>query len=263
MKLKPAIRKKVILKEIEKNKEVSILELSKALDVSEMTIRRDLKKLEGSGKLLRTYKGAVPVVSINDNNLDDALKARMMKNREEKCIIAKYANELVDNEDVIMIDASTTALALCKYIRNKKIIVVTNSISVVTALANYQNVTVIVVSGILRNESLSLVGTDTVKGFKKFNIKKCFISAKALSFEYGLTDINIFEIETKKAAMAVSKEVIVLVDHSKLNNVSLLKVCDYKDMNKIIVDGMEEFTDRQFELLKQYRENNVEVIVAK
>lgn len=261
MKIKPENRREIILKEIEDNKEVDILELSKKLEVSEMTVRRDLKKLESSGKLLRTYGGAITVSQ--NNNLDDTIKGRIKKNKEEKTLIAKCAGELIEDDDIIMIDASTTALALCKHIANKKITVVTNSISVTSALSGSENVTVVVVCGILRNKSLSLVGPYVEDSFKKFNIKKCFISAKALSFEYGLTDINMFEVETKKAAIAVSKEVIVLVDHTKLNNVSLLKVCDYNIMSKIIVDGFKEFNKEEEEILDKFRNNGVQVIVAK
>lgn len=264
MKLKPEIRRKKILAEIEKNKTVDIMELSEKLQVSEMTIRRDLKRLESSEKLLRTYGGATRISEGECKKvIDDPLKGRVLKNKDEKAIIGKYAGELVENDDVIMIDASTTALAICKYIRDKKITVVTNSISVVTALASFDNITVVVACGILRHSSLSLVGSYVEESFKKFNINKSFISAKALSFEAGLTDINAFEVETKKAAMSVSKEVIVLLDHSKLNNISLLKVCETKEISKIIIDGLKEFTVEEEELLNKFKSNGIEVIIAK
>ncbi len=84
-----------------------------------------------------------------------------------------------------------------------------------------------------------------------------------MSFEAGLTDINAFEVETKKAAMSVSKEVIVLLDHSKLNNISLLKVCETKEISKIIIDGLKEFTVEEEELLNKFKSNGIEVIIAK
>ncbi|WP_031368100.1 DeoR/GlpR family DNA-binding transcription regulator [Clostridium botulinum] len=263
MKLKPEIRREKILTEIEKNKTVDIMELSEKLQVSEMTIRRDLKRLESSGKLLRTYGGATRISEGECKKVVDDYLSRILKNKDEKAIIGKYAGELVENDDVIMIDASTTALAICKYIRDKKVTVVTNSISVVTALASFDNITVVVACGILRHSSLSLVGSYVEESFKKFNIKKSFISAKALSFEAGLTDINAFEVETKKAAMSVSKEVIVLLDHSKLNNISLLKVCETKEISKIIIDGLKEFTVEEEELLNKFKSNGIEVIIAK
>ncbi len=264
MKLKPQIRREKILTEIEKNKTVDIIELSEKLQVSEMTIRRDLRKLESNGKLLRTYGGATCISEDKDKKVvDDPLNGRILKNKNEKAIIGKYTGELVENDDVIMIDASTTALALCKYIKDKKVTVVTNSISVVTVLSSFENITVVVACGILRHSSLSLVGSYVEESFKKFNIKKSFISAKALSFESGLTDINAFEVETKKAAMSVSKEVIVLLDHTKLNNVSLLKVCETKEISKIIIDGLKEFTAEEKELLDKFKASGIELIIAK
>lgn len=115
MKLKLEIRREKILTEIEENKTVDIMELSGKLQVSEMTIRRDLKKLESSGKLLRTYRGATRISEEKCKKVvDDPLKGRILKNKDEKAIIGKYEGELVENDDVIMIDASTTTLAICK-----------------------------------------------------------------------------------------------------------------------------------------------------
>lgn len=261
MKLRPEKRRSLIMKEVEVRGEVDISQLSKKLGVSEMTIRRDLKKLETNEKVLRTYGGAIPVSQ--NIKLDDTLKCRMDKNEQEKDIIAKYAVEYIEDDSVIMLDASTTSLAICKYIMDKHITVITNSISVLIALANAKRVTVVIVSGMLRRESLSIVGVYVGESFKKFSIKQCFISAKALSYNYGLTDINMFEVESKKAAMSVSNEVVVLLDHTKLNNVSLLEVCNFDAMDKLIVDGLKEFSKEENDLLDKIRSRGVEVIIAK
>ena len=81
LKLNPEERRKLILKEIEVNGEVNINDLSKRLDVSDMTIRRDFKKLEKDEKLLKTYGGAISVSQ--NNSLGDALRERIMRNKEE------------------------------------------------------------------------------------------------------------------------------------------------------------------------------------
>ncbi|MHB8062676.1 MAG: DeoR/GlpR family DNA-binding transcription regulator [Ruminiclostridium sp.] len=253
-------RKAIIINELESNTEVDIAELSQRLGVTEMTIRRDLKKLESDGILIRTYKGAI---SAKKTFVDDSIMSRISENEEGKEIICRYATGLIKDEDIIMIDASTTALRLCKYIKDKKITVVTNSINVASALADAKEVNVVVVGGILRKSSVSLVGETTVESLKKLNIGKSFISAKALSFEDGLTDVNIFEIETKKAAISKSKEVIVLLDNHKLNKVSLQRVCDRDSIDKIVIDGLREFTEEEEIILQSFRDYGVEVMIIK
>ncbi|MCY6369147.1 DeoR/GlpR family DNA-binding transcription regulator [Clostridium ganghwense] len=253
-------RREKIIEEIDQVGEINITELSKKMNVSQMTIRRDLKKLEEEGALIRKYKGAI---SVNQLNTEDTLKLRRLQNENEKTIIAKYAEELIENEDIIMLDASTTALAICKYIQDKKLTVVTNSISIATALSAAEKVNVILVGGNLRKSALSLVGPYALEGYKKLNITKAFISGKALSFSDGLTDVNIFEIESKQAAISRAKEINVLIDHTKLNKVSLFNICEYNKINRIIIDGLKEFSLEEEETINKFRHNGIEVIIAK
>lgn len=259
MATKQEIRRNTIISEVEKNNGANISELSKKLKVSEMTIRRDLKILEEEGSIIRTYKGAI----LSNNGIDDSLNRRIMQNKKEKRIIGQFVAGMIDNDDIIMLDASTTALEICHYIKDKKITVVTNSISVPNILRDAENVNVIITGGTLRRSSLSLVGSDAISSFEKFNFKKAFISAKALSFEHGLTDINMFEIETKKAAISKAEEVIVMIDNSKLNKVSLQKVCRHKSIDKIVIDGLRKFTSKEQETLDTFKSYGIEVIIVK
>nr|WP_242825305.1 hypothetical protein [Clostridium sporogenes] len=75
--------------------------------------------------------------------------------------------------------------------------------------------------------------------------------------------MDAFEVETKNRAMSVNKEIIVLLDHSKLNNVSLLKVCETKEISKIIIYGLKEFIAEEEKLLNKFKANDIEVIIAK
>lgn len=254
-------RKIVIENELAQKREVNISELSSMLNVSEVTVRRDLKKLEMEGVLIRSYKGAV--LATNEDTVDDSIRARMLENQMAKEIICKFAANMIKDDDVIMLDASTSALHLCKYIRNRKLTVVTNSIYVATTLCNANEVTVIMVGGILRKDSMSLIGQGAIDELKKLNIGKAFISGKALSYNDGLTDINMLEIDTKKAAIAKSGEVVVLVDHHKLNKVSLQKVCGSESISKIIIDGLTPFSSEEEKTLKSFQNDGIEVIIAK
>lgn len=252
-------RRNVIKREVENKGEVEIEKLSNKFNVSHMTIRRDLKVLEDEGILKRTIKGAI---SSADNNVDDTLRLRLSLNKTEKIAIAKYAATLIKDEDIIMIDASTTALELCNFIMDKNITVITNSLSVAIALSSSPRVNVIVLGGTLRTSSLSLIGTEVVESFERYNINKAFISAKALSLEDGLTDINMFEVETKKSAIKKSAEVVVLLDHTKINKTSLLKVCDIQQITHIITDGFEKFSSEDKELFKKLENSGINITIA-
>lgn len=256
-------RRLYIKRKLEISKKVEIDELSKDLDVSEMTIRRDLEYLEKKGVLNRVSKGAVLNLIRDKDIIDDTLKTRNLQNIKEKKAIARYASNLIEDGDVIFLDASTTVYEMCEYIVNKNITIITNSIRVAQYFNMAQNITVILTGGILRYATLSLIGSDSEESLKKYNTNKLFISAKALSYENGLTDVNMFEINTKKIAMKNASNVIVLLDHTKINKTSLKKVCDINNILKIIIDGFHEFSREEKDVLDLIKKDGIEIIIAK
>ncbi|WP_196591496.1 DeoR/GlpR family DNA-binding transcription regulator [Pectinatus frisingensis] len=252
------------IKEILNNhKKVEIKYLSRKLAVSEMTIRRDLENLEKKGILKRVLKGAIATSINNTDPIDDSLKIRAQQNVPGKNAIARYASNLIHDGDIIFLDASTTVYALCPYIVDKKITIVTNCIRICNYFNLIKNVNIILAGGILRYGTLSLIGTDTNTFLKQYNTNKLFLSGKALSFKDGLTDVNAFEIEAKKAAMENTEEVILLLDSTKLNKTSLIKVCDITDISKVIVDESNNFSPEQTAVLKMIKNNISDVIIAK
>lgn len=256
-------RRSAIKKILNRNKKVEIKDLSRDLNVSEMTIRRDLEYLEKKGILKRILKGAISTSINNTDPIDDSLTVRTHQSINEKKTIAKYASTLIEDDDIIFLDASTTVYALCPYITDKKITIVTNCISICNYFNNIKNVNIILAGGILRCGTLSLIGTDTNNFLKQYNTNKLFISGKALSFRDGLTDVNAFEIEAKKAAMENTSEIILLLDNTKLNKTSLIKVCDSNDISKIIIDGFRDFSQEEKKMLNLIKNNNTDVIVVR
>lgn len=255
-------RRDVIKRELTQHKKVEIEALSLRLGVSEMTVRRDLEFLERQGVLQRIAKGAIlnPLEEIDP--VDDTLSTRRLQNTESKKAIAKYAAQLVQDGDIIYMDASTTTYELCPYLAEKKLTIVTNSIRICSYFYTTKNITVILAGGMLRHGTLSLIGSDAEKLLRQYNTNKLFISGKALSADTGLTDINMFEINTKQAAMEKASEVIVLLDHTKLNKTSLVKICDLSRIAKIVIDGLKEFTAEELEILDTLKKYNVEIHIA-
>ncbi|WP_300391170.1 DeoR/GlpR family DNA-binding transcription regulator, partial [Fusobacterium sp.] len=234
----------------------------KELNVSDMTIRIDLKFLEKIGVLNIIPKGAI-INLLNDfDTIDDTLKTRNLQAIKEKKIISKYASTFVQDGDIIFLDGSTTVYEMCPFLLEKHITIITNSIRVGQFFSTVKNITVIITGGILRYATLSLIGEDSEEALKKYNTNKVFMSSKAISYNSGVTDVNIFEINAKKIAMKNTNEVILLLDSSKINKISLQKVCNIQEISKLIVNKDTNFSNDQKETLFNIKKLGIEVLIV-
>ena len=139
----------------------SVCDLAATIGVSEMTIRRDLDKLEAEGNIRRTHGGAITEAR---TQLELDYQARQKRQSTEKEQIGKLAISLIKNGQSIFVDAGTTALAMARHIkslRNIRIRVVTCSLPVQTELFNSSNIEVILTGGRMLTHTMSLVGTLT------------------------------------------------------------------------------------------------------
>jgi DeoR/GlpR family transcriptional regulator of sugar metabolism len=255
----PSLRREKIIEILVEKDHADISYLSSRFGVSEMTIRRDLEKLENGGEVIRVYGG---VKLKTKRNYEASVEERRNTNKEEKMAITRAAAQLIEDGDVIAFDASTTALEVSKYIKDKKITVVTNSISIAIELSDAANITVILVGGFLRGKSLSLVGNSLSKYLESIYVDKAFLSSKALNFNEGLTDATIDEGEAKQAMIEKANAVYVMVDHTKIGKLAFFKVCGKEKIDKIITDRLKPLTPEQEECLEHYREYGTDVIIV-
>lgn len=277
MKRLPYVRRREILEILKEQDHIDLSELSKQFDVSYMTIHRDIEYLEKNGEVSRVYGGVVradeegeaqfqpqpqPQSQTNFQSVDLTIEERFHINLESKAAIAKKACSFIEDGDVIGMDAGTTILHMCGYLNHRNITVVTNSISVALQFSTSQTVNVILLGGNLRKASLTMIGPLVQQQEKFINLNKCFISSKALSFEEGLTDVTMEEPEAKKSLIRRSKEVFVLADHTKVNEVSSYMVCGHESISHIITDSEEIMTKEQMECLNNYKSQNVEVVIV-
>ncbi|EEM18810.1 MULTISPECIES: DeoR/GlpR family DNA-binding transcription regulator [Bacillus] len=256
----PVERRNKIIEILEQREHVEVSYLSDAFQVSLMTIRRDLEKLEKDGKVIRMYGG----VKLKTKRVYEySMEERLNSNKREKLAIAREAARLIEDGDVVAFDASTTALEVSKLIKDRKdVTVVTNNLSIAIELADVPEIVVIVLGGFLRGKSLSVMGASLKQYLETIYIDKAFISSKALSFHEGLTDTAIDEGEAKQAMLSKSSEVIVLADHTKLGNVAFYKVCDKQGITKIITDELIPLTPLQQECINSYKEYGTPIILA-
>ncbi|MFJ8102173.1 DeoR/GlpR family DNA-binding transcription regulator [Lysinibacillus sp. NPDC096212] len=239
---------------------VEISDLSERFQVSEMTIRRDLEKMESEGLLIRVLGGAKP---IQKSFVEDNLNLRASENLEAKQLMAQEAVTIIQDGDVVGIDASTSAAEVGKLIKGiKNITVVTNNISVALDLISSE-VTTILLGGYVRPNSISTMGTSLKKYMESINIDKLFISARGLTLQEGLTDSTIDEGEAKQAMIHKSNEVIALIDQSKVGVKKLFQVMPADAISTIIVDEIKPFNDEQQEVVNEFLKSNLDLRIVR
>jgi len=246
-------RKRKIISLLEERNSVLVPELSKIFSVTEETVRRDLEKLESEGFLKRTYGGAV----INDSiNAELPLKIREVTNIDGKRCIGIKVAEYIKDGDTIMLDSSTTALQVAERIKTKKrITVITNSVKVVSVLASARECTVISTGGTLKEKSMSFVGHLTEESISNFNVDVSIICCKGVDIEKGITESNDMEAGVKKSMTKVADKTFLVVDYTKFDKISFIKMLKLEDVDMI-------FTDKKLSHeWEQYIDNkNIELI---
>jgi DeoR family fructose operon transcriptional repressor len=247
-------RREYLLNIIGKVGSVKAIDAAKTLGVSETTIRRDLNKLSRKKLLKRTHGGAINITSVGQELKYDIQKEKFI---EEKKRIALAAASLVDEEDVVLIEAGTTGYQTALNITNKKsLTVVTNSCDIAVLLGKTNpQYNIILSGGILNNETHSLVGPIADSTFKSVFVDKAFIGISGLDIEKGITAVDQIEAQTKKYIIRCAKQVIALCDHSKIGHVAMNYVAPVKEIDILITDDQ---ADRDF--IEKLKELEIEVM---
>lgn len=230
-----AERHKYILDELSKNGFVSVAELSKDLDVTMVTVRKDLKILEDKGLLYRSHGSATPVSPyVNDRSVNEKKLVRV----EEKSRIATLAKDLVEEDDAIIIGSGTTVVAFAQAIpKNKKLTVLTAAMNVTLALIDAPEVEIVQLGGVVRKSSSSVVGHYAEEMLKQFACSKLFLSVDGISLDYGLTTSHMMEAHLNSHMMKAVQKTIVLADSSKFGKKGFGKICNLEDIDMIITDA--------------------------
>lgn len=241
-----------IVKLLTENGSVRVTDLSKMFNLTEETIRRDLEKLEHSGKLMRSHGGAVP---LQEEKGDLPYLEREMMNVKEKMKIAKMALPFINEGDTILLDTSSTSGFLAKQLPNIPLTVITNSIRIVIDLAQKKNIHVICAGGNLSSKSLSFLGPLTIQSLDNYHADKAFISCKALDVSWGLSDSNDMQAMVKKKMLETADVNYLLVDYSKIGKKATSFVADFTNVHYLITD---ESTNESY--LKELGAENIEII---
>lgn len=250
-------RRKKILDIVEEKGFVKVLELSKLLNCSEVTLRSDIKQLDKEGLLLRTHGGAMKVEEEKSTPYNDE---KISKDKDKKIKITRAAYDLINNGDTIIIDDATTSFYLTKHIKansDKEITIVTNSLLVATELLGQKHVNLFMIGGQISYDMAATMGDLANSNIEGFHVDKAFIGVHGLNFNLGITSIGSIQMQVKKSIINAANEVIVLADSSKFGGAYLSVICPMDRISKVITDKM--IDQKYIELAK---ENHVNLIIA-
>jgi DeoR/GlpR family transcriptional regulator of sugar metabolism len=221
-----------IVRILEEEQRVGVAVLSDRLLVSEETIRRDLKDLGGRGLIQKTHGGAIRFVSP-----PMPYESRLQHASQFKVAIGRAAAELVKEEESILIDSGTTALALASALRVTKARVVTNSLEVAKVIAERPEYDLTLVGG--RWDPLhQFVGSAAVEQLSRYRVDKAFLGIAGLDRELGLTGPSDEEAVVKRTMLKISQQVIALVDHTKFGRVMFAHVAPATAIDVLVTDEL-------------------------
>ncbi|KXT81128.1 DeoR/GlpR family DNA-binding transcription regulator [Streptococcus panodentis] len=212
-------RKQVILETVTREKFVSLDHLVQALNTSESTVRRDLDELEQEHKLRRVHGGAESFHFLQE---EESNQEKSIRSIQEKTAIAQAAAALIQEHDVIFIDAGTTNELLVNELHDPRITVVTNSIHHATKLVD-RTIPTVIIGGKVKRSTDASIGGVALNQIGQLNFDKAFIGMNGIDDSFFTTP-DMEEGAVKRAILENAKQTYVLADASKLGQTSFVKV---------------------------------------
>jgi len=234
---------------------VRVGELAAQLQVSEMTIRRDLEELEEQGLVTRVHGGAVSNLS---RSFEPGFSARARLNADAKKRIGAAAAALIRDGENVVIDAGTTTVHVAAALRpDLRIRAMALSLRIADVLADMPNVSLMLPGGSVRPHERSFIGPMTIRTFEQLAFDTLVLTSGGIDVVAGVTEYEYDDAETKRAALASAKRTILVADASKLGAVAFVRLCPAEEIDIVVTDAAA--LPEHVEALRQV---GVEVILA-
>ncbi|TLN04218.1 DeoR/GlpR transcriptional regulator [bacterium] len=248
-----AERRQYILNRLRQDGKVVAVELSAELELSEDTIRRDLRELATAGLLQRVHGGALP-----SSPATAPFTARQQQSAQAKSAIARAAAGLMQDGQVIILDGGTTALLVAQSLPDElRATIVTNSPPVATALAEHPGIEVIVIGGKLYKSSLVTVGAAAIESIERIRADLCMLGVCSVHPEAGVSVPDSEEAYVKRAMIESSAEVAALVSTEKLGTAASFVVAPITALTHLVTEaGLPEA------MLAPYRQRGLTIVTA-
>ena len=229
-------RRQSLLDLLRRQPGLRVPQLAQTLDVSEGTVRNDLNALEEEGRLKRVHGGAV--LSDQSQFQNNSFMRRYKQNVAAKIAIAREAALLVKDGDSILLDASSTAYYMARALSGRnKLRVMTNGFEVARELAQNSSNTVVLIGGVVNNDSSSVTGLLSEQIIAEMHIEKAFFSCSGFSLERGMTEVHFEEAQLKRKAIESSRQIIALIDSSKFGKEDLTPFARTVQIAQLLTDS--------------------------
>ena len=243
-----------ILDYLQNNRSANVEELSKLCNVSPATIRRDLNYLHQNGEVERVRGGGFVKETHNDN----LVLPRASVHYEEKKRIGKQAADLVKDGETIIISTGSTTEAMVPFLAEKSdLTVITNALNVAYRLTRYENISVIVLGGLLRHREFDLLGHITENSLTNLVATKLFRGVRGIHHKQGLTASDIMQVRTDEKMIQKVRELIIVADHSKFSFMGSAHLGPVTTASTIITD-----TEAPMDEVERIRNLGVKVIMV-
>ncbi|MET8412133.1 DeoR/GlpR family DNA-binding transcription regulator [Streptomyces sp. NPDC005195] len=255
-----AERRQLILEMVRANGAVSLRELARVVQTSEVTVRRDVRALEAEGLLDRRHGGAVLPGGFTR---ESGFPQKSHLATAEKTAIADLAAGLVEEGEAIVVGAGTTTQELARRLaRVPGLTVVTNSLLVAQALAHANRVEVVMTGGTLRGSNYALVGSGAEQSLQGLRVSRAFLSGSGLTAERGLSTSNMLSASVDRALVQAAAEVVVLADHTKLGTDTMFQTVPTDLITRLVTDEPPAHDDRAVTELQALADQGVQIVVA-
>ena len=234
-----AERERLVLEALKPSGFVTYRDLESRLDASPATIRRDLTRLEGEGRIARVHGGA----KLPDEDRPEALHSligtpfdqAITLNLSAKQAIGRAAAALCEPGEGIMIDGGTTTLQMCPHLAGLDLQVLTNSLHIVNALLPQTGTRILLPSGSVFREQNIILAPSGEDSMPRFHAPKLFMGAAAVGPQ-GVMQADVVLVAAERRLMDRAEQVILLVDSSKFQSSSGAIVCGLDEVDMIITD---------------------------
>lgn len=229
-----AERQQKILDLLDTTDHLSVTDIANRLGIAISSARRQIRKMEMAGIVIRTYRGIIKA----NNNYEEYLTDKYRIRKAEKRAIAAAARKFIEEGDIILISGGSTTYELSRLLRDaKNIHVVTTSVPIAVELYQNPNIQVEMVGGVVDRLNGVVISNQALNYLASIHVKKAFLGADSISIEHGITTPSYFEAEIEKLVFKNSKSVYILSDYSKFNKVTLTQVACLDQVHCIITDG--------------------------
>lgn len=233
--MKPHERHAQILQLLRQYGFIAVADLSEQLDVSQMTIRRDLDELQEIGLLTRYHGGAS--LSSERGNMEWPFMLRKREHLEEKQRIGKKAASYVQHGDVVILDGGSTVLQAAEFLTQDRLTVMSNCLPTLSLLASRRNINLMGTGGTFFWDNQCFIGPIAVKAIEIINANVALMATSGLSLKNGITNRKLEEAEVKRAMIEASAKRILLMDSSKMNCHTLATVGPVELIDILITDA--------------------------